>query len=65
MGREKPELLMNTQRAADAAATISIPSWLISIAADALPLVQVVAGLLAIAASVFAIFVHLKKLREK
>jgi hypothetical protein len=56
---------MNTQRAADAAATISIPSWLISIAADALPLIQVVAGLLAIAASVFAIFVHRKKLREK
>jgi hypothetical protein len=56
---------MNTQRAADAAATISIPSWLISIAADALPLIQVVAGLLAIAASVFAIVVHLKKLREK
>jgi Mn2+/Fe2+ NRAMP family transporter len=56
---------LNTQRAADAAATISIPSWLISIAADALPLVQVVAGLLAIVASVFAIFVHRRKLREK
>jgi hypothetical protein len=56
---------VNIHRAADAAATISIPSWVISVAADALPLVQLAAGLLAIAASCFAIIVHLKKLREK
>jgi hypothetical protein len=56
---------VNTQRAADAAATISVPSWLISVAVDTLPLVQWLAGLAAIVAAGFAIVVHLKKLREK
>jgi hypothetical protein len=56
---------MNTERAADAAAAFSLPAWLISIAADALPLIQVVAGVLAIIASCFAIIVHRRKLREK
>jgi hypothetical protein len=56
---------MNTDRAADAAAAFSVPAWVISMAANALPLVQVAAGILAIVASCFAIVVHLKKLREK
>jgi hypothetical protein len=55
----------NVQRAADTAAAFSIPAWVVSLAADALPLIQVVAGLLAIVASVFAIFVHRRKLKEK
>jgi hypothetical protein len=56
---------MNNSRIADAAAAVSIPSWLISLAAEALPVVQVCAGLFAIVASVFAIVVHWKKLRGK
>jgi hypothetical protein len=56
---------LNTQRAADAAATFSIPAWLVSMAADALPFIQITAGVLAIIASCFAITVHLRKLREK
>jgi hypothetical protein len=56
---------MTGQRAADAAATFSIPAWLVSVVADALPLIQAVAGCLAIIASVFAIFVHYRNLRRK
>jgi hypothetical protein len=51
-------------RAADTAAAVSIPAWVVSLAAEALPIVQLVAGVLAIVASVFAIVVHRKKLRE-
>lgn len=56
---------MNTHRAADAAATFSVPAWLVSWAVDVQPVIQVTAGVLAIVASCFAIIVHLKKLREK
>lgn len=52
-------------RAADGAAAVSIPAWLVSLAADAVPIVQVMAGLVAIVAGVFAIVVHLRNLRSK
>lgn len=54
---------MSTERAADTAAALSVPAWVVSLAAEALPIVQLIAGVLAIAASVFAIIVHVKKLR--
>ncbi len=53
------------EKAADAAAAVSIPAWVVSLAADALPIVQVLAGLVAIIAGVFAIAVHLRKLRAR
>lgn len=53
------------QRAADVAAGVSVPAWLVSIAADWLPIVQFFAGVLAIIASTFAIVVHVRKLRGK
>jgi hypothetical protein len=52
-------------RAADTAAAVSIPAWVVSLAAEALPIVQLIAGVLAIVASIFAIVVHRRKLREK
>lgn len=55
---------MSLQRTADAAAAISVPAWLASWAVNALPIVQVVAGLVAIIAGLFAIAVHVQKLRR-
>jgi hypothetical protein len=54
---------MSVSRAADTAAAVYIPAWVVSLAAEALPIVQLMAGVLAIVASVFAIVVHVKKLR--
>lgn len=53
---------MSVERAADTAAALSVPAWIVSLAAQALPVVQVIAGVLAIVASVFAIIVHVRKL---
>jgi len=59
------ELMSNdVVRAADTAAAISLPVWLVSFLADAWPIVQFTGGILAIVASVFAIVVHIRKLRE-
>lgn len=55
----------NIERAANTAAAISTPSWLVSLAANALPIVQLCAGLVAIVAGVFAIVVHWRKLKSK
>jgi hypothetical protein len=52
-------------RTADTAAALSIPAWVVSLAAEALPIVQVMSGIIAIVAGVFAIVVHWRKLREK
>lgn len=54
----------NVQRAADAAAAVSIPAWLVSLAAQTLPLIQWLAGFMAIVAAAFAIAVHVRKLRR-
>jgi hypothetical protein len=48
---------------ANGATAIAVPAWLVSLN-SALPIVQLVAGLLAATASVFAIAVYIKKLRE-
>lgn len=52
------------QRVADAAAAVSFPAWLISLAADTLPLIQWLAGAVAITAGVFAIVVHRRQLKK-
>lgn len=52
-------------KAADTAAAVSIPAWVVSLAAEALPIVQLIAGITAIVAGVFAIVVHWKRLRAK
>ncbi len=54
----------NVQRAADAAAAVSIPAWLVSLAAQTLPLIQWLAGAVAIVAGIFAIAVHVRRLRR-
>jgi hypothetical protein len=54
---------MTTEKVADAAAVVSVPSAIVSFAADALPLMQFGAAVVAIVAGVFAIIVHWKKLR--
>lgn len=54
--------ITTTERAADAAALTSIPAWLVSVAVDALPVIQALAGLVAIIAGLFAIAVHLRRL---
>lgn len=43
------------------AAGVSVPSWIISIAVDTLPLVQWLAGVLAIVVGVIAITRHFRK----
>lgn len=53
------------QKAADVAAAFSVPAWIVSLAVEALPLVQFCAGILAIIASIFAIAVNWKKLRGR
>lgn len=57
--------MSNPLRAADTAAALSIPAWVVSLAAEALPIVQFMSGIIAIVAGVFAIIVHVRKLREK
>jgi hypothetical protein len=48
---------------ANAATGLAVPAWLLSMT-SALPLVQIVAGTLAAIASIFAIAVYIKKLRQ-
>lgn len=55
----------SVQKAADTAAAVSVPAWLVSLAAEALPVVQLIAGVIAIVAGGFAIAVHWKKLKER
>jgi hypothetical protein len=50
-------------RLADAAAGTSLVGWLASWATDALPIIQAIAGLVAIAAGFITIWAHLKRLR--
>lgn len=50
-------------RIADAAAGTSVVGWLASWATDALPIIQALAGLVAIVAGCFAIAYHYKRLR--
>ncbi len=57
--------MTTTERAADTAAAISVPAWVVSLAAEALPIVQLIAGIIAIIAGGFAIAVHWRKLRDK
>lgn len=45
----------------DIAAAISLPSWIVSLAADTLPLVQWIAGFVAIVVGVLAIWRHFRK----
>lgn len=52
------------QRMADAAAATSTMGWLASVAADTLPIIQAVAGLVAIVAGGFAIAYHWKRLAQ-
>ncbi len=49
--------------AANVSTGVAIPAFLVSVS-NALPLVQIIAGVLAAAASIFAIAVYIKKLRE-
>lgn len=42
-----------------------MPAWLISLAAETLPLIQWAAGFVAIVAGLFAIIVHWRKLRSR
>ena len=56
---------MSIEKAADTAAAVSFPAWVVSLAAEALPIVQLIAGIIAIVAGAFAIAVHIRKLREK
>jgi hypothetical protein len=45
----------------DIAAGVSVPAWLISLAAETLPLIQWLAGLFAIIVSGLAIYRHFKR----
>jgi hypothetical protein len=56
---------MSIERAADTAAAVSLPAWLVSWAVATLPIIQWLAGFIAIVAGGFAIYVHIKKIREK
>jgi hypothetical protein len=49
---------------ADAAAATSTMGWLASVAADTLPIIQAVAGLVAIVAGGFAIAYHWKRMAQ-
>jgi hypothetical protein len=53
---------MQNTRAADAAAATSTLGWLASWATDALPIIQAMAGIVAIVAGLFAIAYHWKRI---
>lgn len=56
-------LHQHSTRAADAAAATSAFGWVASWATDALPIIQALAGIVAIVAGCFAIAYHYKRLR--
>lgn len=53
------------ERVADVGAATSIVGWLASLAAQALPIVQFVAGCVAIIAGLAATYYHVKKARSR
>lgn len=53
------------QRAAEIAAGVTVPTWIATMAANALPVVQCLAGLAAFVASCLAALVYLRRLRTK
>lgn len=53
----------HSTRVADAAAATSGLGWVASWATDALPIIQALAGIVAIVAGLFAIAFHWKRLR--
>jgi len=55
-------MTMTNTRAADAAAATSTLGWLASWATDALPIIQALAGIVAIVAGLFAIAYHWKRI---
>lgn len=56
-------LHQHSTRVADAAAATSAFGWIASWATDALPIIQALAGIVAIVAGLFAIAFHYKRLR--
>jgi hypothetical protein len=57
--------MTSPQRAVEVAAGITVPAWIVTMAANALPIIQTVAGILAGIASFLAICVYLRTLRRK
>lgn len=55
--------MVEHHKLADAAAGTSVVGWVASWATDALPIIQAVAGLVAIIAGLFAIAAHYRRLR--
>jgi len=53
---------MTNTRAADAAAATSSIGWMASWATDTLPIIQAMAGIVAIVAGLFAIAYHYKRI---
>ena len=51
---------VSTDQIVNTAAAISVPSWLIAMAAQTLPLVQWFSGILAITVAILAIIRHFK-----
>jgi len=57
--------MTSTQNAAaHVAAGVSVPAWLVSMAANTLPVVQWIAGMVAICSGVLAIACYVKRLRR-
>lgn len=56
-------MTLDSTRLADAGAATSIVAWLSSIAVQALPIIQLIAGVVAIVAGVLAARYHWKKAR--
>lgn len=54
--------MMTNTRTADVAAATSTLGWLASWATDALPIIQAMAGIVAIVAGLFAIAYHYKRI---
>lgn len=57
--------MTTAQRVADGAAAVSIPTWVVSVAANSLPVIQWLAGFVAIVAGVVTIAVHIRRWRAK
>lgn len=56
---------MTPERLADAGAAGSVLAWLSSLAVQTLPIVQWLAGVVAIIAGLCAAYYHVKKVRQK
>ena len=56
---------MTSERIADAGAAGSVLAWLSSLAVQTLPIVQWLAGVVAIIAGICAAYYHVKKTRQK